>query len=63
MKMKAEGQSPIEQAVANKLPQLKDLPYFRHAVNLLTAIPMLLAFSLLFLGISMLSTHEDVDMG
>ena len=55
-------ESPIEQAVGSKLPHLKSLPYFTHAMNLLTAIPTLLIFSLLFLGLSLLSTHRDVDM-
>jgi hypothetical protein len=67
MKMKApvnnhNDSSPLEDIVGAKLPELKKLPYFRHAMNVLSAIPLMICASLIFLGVSLFSTHQDVDL-
>jgi hypothetical protein len=40
--------------------QLKDMPYYKQALNLLASIPILLVLSLGLLGVSLLSSHKEV---
>ena len=57
--MKERVQSTVDKVLSE---QLKDMPYYHQARNLLSSIPVLLVVSMGFLAISLLSSHKEVNL-